>query len=147
MGGTSIALLRPEELELLVCGTPHLNFHELEEVARYEGCVFGRRLVRVCSIGVRPPPLIHSNSTTRDGSGYDAKHPVVRGLWETVHEMDLESQRKLLMFVTGSFKAPIGGLGKLSMLIQRAGPDADTLPTSHTVRTGLNVRMAAKSLT
>lgn len=39
MGGTSIALLRPEELELLVCGTPHLNFHELEEVARYEGCV------------------------------------------------------------------------------------------------------------
>ena len=39
MGGSSISLLRPEELELLVCGTPHLNFHELEEVARYEGCV------------------------------------------------------------------------------------------------------------
>lgn len=46
MGGTSIALLRPEELELLVCGTPHLNFHELEEVARYEGCVFA------CMIGI-----------------------------------------------------------------------------------------------
>jgi ubiquitin-protein ligase E3 A len=36
------------------------------------------------------------------------------------------------MFVTGSFKAPIGGLGKLSLLIQRAGPDSDSLPTSHT---------------
>lgn len=48
--------------------------------------------------------------------------------------MDLESQRKLLMFITGSYKAPIGGLGKLSVLIQRAGPDADSLPTSHTVR-------------
>ena len=37
MGGSSIVLLRPEELELLVCGTPHLNFHDLESVARYEG--------------------------------------------------------------------------------------------------------------
>jgi ubiquitin-protein ligase E3 A len=31
MGGTCISLVRPEELELLVCGTPHLNFHDLEE--------------------------------------------------------------------------------------------------------------------
>ena len=101
MGGTTISLLRPEELELLVCGTPHLNFHELESVARYE-------------------------------AGYDAKHPIVRAFWETVHEMPCESQRKLLMFVTGSFKAPIGGLGKLSLMIQRAGPDSNQLPTSRT---------------
>ena len=101
MGGTTIALLRPEELELLVCGTPHLNFHELESVARYEG-------------------------------GFDAKHPIVRAFWETVHEMPCESQRKLLMFVTGSFKAPIGGLAKLSLMIQRAGPDSNQLPTSRT---------------
>ena len=30
MGSSSISLLRPEELELLVCGTPHLDLHELE---------------------------------------------------------------------------------------------------------------------
>lgn len=88
----------------------------------------------------RPPDTTHTNHhpqttaryTQQTHSGYDTKHPVVRWLWETVHEMDLESQRKLLMFVTGSFKAPIGGLGKLSLLIQCAGPDSDSLPTSHT---------------
>ncbi len=80
-----------------------------------------------------PPALIiHRRNTFDHNSGYDAKHAVVRGFWETVHEMDLESQRKLLLFVTGSYKAPIGGLGKLSLLIQRAGPDSNSLPTSST---------------
>jgi len=101
MGGSSISLLRAEELMLLVCGTPHLNLRELEAVARYEG-------------------------------GYDKNSGVIQWFWSLVHEMDLTSQRQLLMFVTGSAKAPIGGLGKLSLLIQRAGPDSDYLPTAHT---------------
>lgn len=101
MGGSSISLLRPEELMLLVCGTPHLNLHELEAVAKYEG-------------------------------GYEAEHPVIKAFWSVVHEMDLASQRNFLMFVTGSAKAPIGGLGRLALLIQRAGPDSDNLPTAHT---------------
>jgi hypothetical protein len=29
-------------------------------------------------------------------------------------------------------RAPVGGLGKLKVLIQRAGPDTDRLPTAHT---------------
>ena len=43
-----------------------------------------------------------------------------------------------LMFVTGSNPAPMGGLGALrppahaSFKVQRAGPDSDALPTSHT---------------
>ena len=44
----------------------------------------------------------------------------------------MDEQRKLLMFVTGSMKAPIGGLGKLNFKIQRSGPDSAHLPTSHT---------------
>jgi len=39
--------------------------------------------------------------------GYHAGHPVIRRFWEVVHDMDTESQRKLLMFVTGSMKAPV----------------------------------------
>jgi len=101
MGGSSISLLKPEELMLLVCGTPHMNLRELEAVARYEG-------------------------------GYDKSSNVIQWFWAVVHEMDLTSQRQLLMFVTGSAKAPIGGLGKLSLLIQRAGPESDHLPTAHT---------------
>ena len=47
-------------------------------------------------------------------------------------------QRDFLMFVTGSKTAPMGGLGALrppahaSFKVQRAGPDSDALPTSHT---------------
>ena len=29
-------------------------------------------------------------------------------------------------------RAPVGGLGKLTLVIQRGGPDSDRLPTSHT---------------
>eukprot|EP00798_Chlamydomonas_sp_ICE-L_P014653 gene14653-20687_t len=36
-GGLALSLFRYDELELLVCGLPHLDFHELEKNARYEG--------------------------------------------------------------------------------------------------------------
>lgn len=36
-GGPALGLLRDEELELLVCGLPHLDFDALEAAARYEG--------------------------------------------------------------------------------------------------------------
>jgi hypothetical protein len=36
-GGPALTLLRDEELELLVCGLPHLDFDALERAARYEG--------------------------------------------------------------------------------------------------------------
>ena len=46
--------------------------------------------------------------------------------------MNLEQKRHFLMFTTGSDRAPVGGLGTLTLCIQRAGPDTDRLPTSHT---------------
>lgn len=36
-GGPALSLFRSEELELVICGTPQLNFEDLESVARYEG--------------------------------------------------------------------------------------------------------------
>lgn len=36
-GGPALSLLRDEELELLVCGLPHLDFDALQAAARYEG--------------------------------------------------------------------------------------------------------------
>jgi ubiquitin-protein ligase E3 A len=69
---------------------------------------------------------------SRYEAGYHASHPLIRWFWEVLHEMDFESQRKLLMFATGSMKAPIGGLSNLNLLIQRAGADSNQLPTSHT---------------
>ncbi len=36
-GGPALSLFRGEELELLVCGLPHLDFEQLERGAVYEG--------------------------------------------------------------------------------------------------------------
>ena len=55
-----------------------------------------------------------------------------------VDACDEDGKRLFLMFTTGSKTAPMGGLGALrppahaSFKIQRAGPDSDALPTSHT---------------
>lgn len=57
---------------------------------------------------------------------------VVKWLWQFVHGLSHEDQRRFLKFFTGSDRAPIGGLGNLRCTIQRDGPDGNKLPTSHT---------------
>lgn len=39
---------------------------------------------------------------------------------------------RFLSFTTGCDRAPVGGLGQLTLTVQRSGPDTDRLPTSHT---------------
>ena len=46
--------------------------------------------------------------------------------------LPLAAKRRLLDFATGSDRAPVGGLGALALTLQRAGPDSERLPTSHT---------------
>jgi hypothetical protein len=43
-----------------------------------------------------------------------------------------EQRRKLLHFVTSCDRAPIGGLEKLRLTIQKNGTDTEQLPTAHT---------------
>lgn len=93
-------LFRWEELELLICGSPVLDFEELEKSAQYEG--------------------------------YDENHPLIKNFWEVVHSLPLEQKKRLLFFTTGSDRSPIGGLGKLHLVITRHGPDSDRLPSAHT---------------
>ncbi|KAL7544039.1 hypothetical protein ACHAXR_013506 [Thalassiosira sp. AJA248-18] len=101
MEDSSLDLFLPEELELLVVGTPELDFQALEGNTKYEG-------------------------------GYDKESDVVKNFWVFIKEATYEDQVKLLKFATSSTKAPIGGLGKMDFIIQRAGPDSQNLPTSHT---------------
>lgn len=100
MSGPALMLFRPEELQLLVSGTPHLDFRELEKVATYEGWPGG------------------------------AAHPTVKAFWKVVHGMSHAEQTKFLTFFSGCSKAPVGGLGKLAFKLQRAGPDSERLPTA-----------------
>jgi len=71
-------------------------------------------------------------ASTRYEGGYSKDTPVVRWFWKVVHSRPLAWQRRLLTFVTASARAPLGGLGKLGLTLQRAGPDTNRLPTAST---------------
>ncbi|XP_058885468.1 ubiquitin-protein ligase E3A isoform X1 [Acipenser ruthenus] len=94
-------LFRPEEIELLICGSRNLDFEALEETTEYDG-------------------------------GYTRESRVIRSFWEIVHSFAEEQKRLFLQFTTGTDRAPVGGLGKLKMIIAKNGQDTDRLPTSHT---------------
>ena len=69
--------------------------------------------------------------------GYTPESKVIQFFWDVVKKFDDENQRKFLKFVSGSPRAPVGGLKELKFKIQRAGPDSELLPTSATCFTTL----------
>lgn len=64
--------------------------------------------------------------------GFTRTSPAVKMFWSVVHSMSAEDKRRLLLFFTGSARAPIGGLGKLDAKIQRNGVGSSRLPTAST---------------
>nr|XP_019937001.1 PREDICTED: ubiquitin-protein ligase E3A-like [Paralichthys olivaceus] len=94
-------LFRPEEVELLICGSRKLDFEALEKTTEYDG-------------------------------GYSKDSQIIKYFWETIHSFAEEQKRLFLQFTTGTDRAPVGGLGKLKMIIAKNGSDTDRLPTSHT---------------
>uniref|UniRef100_A0AAQ4QF58 HECT-type E3 ubiquitin transferase n=1 Tax=Gasterosteus aculeatus aculeatus TaxID=481459 RepID=A0AAQ4QF58_GASAC len=70
--------------------------------------------------------------TTEYDGGYSKDSQIVKDFWETIHSFGEEQKRLFLQFTTGTDRAPVGGLGKLKMIIAKNGSDTDRLPTSHT---------------
>jgi len=70
--------------------------------------------------------------TARYEPPFAADHRVVRWLWAAVHAAPPDVQRKFLAFTTGYDRSPINGLGDVKMVVQRAGPDSESLPTAST---------------
>ncbi|KAG0227154.1 hypothetical protein BGW42_003125 [Actinomortierella wolfii] len=100
--GDALKMLRPEELELLLCGNPVLDMHDLELACLYDdGYSAHHELMQ---------------------DFWDIVH----------NEMTTEQHKQLLAFVTGSDRVPIRGLRDLVFVIQRNGPDSDRLPTALT---------------
>ncbi|XP_034036528.1 ubiquitin-protein ligase E3A-like isoform X2 [Thalassophryne amazonica] len=94
-------LFRPEEVELLICGSRNLDFVALEKTTNYDG-------------------------------GYSNDSQIIKDFWEILHSFGEEQKRLFLQFTTGTDRAPVGGLGKLKMIIAKNGSDSHRLPTSHT---------------
>ncbi|KAI9222598.1 hypothetical protein BC828DRAFT_345885 [Blastocladiella britannica] len=64
--------------------------------------------------------------------GYSPESRVVQDFWAELKALSLADQRRFLFFVTGSDRPPVGGLGRVVVVIMRQGPDSDRLPSAHT---------------
>lgn len=102
-GGSVIYGFRPDELFSLGYGTDDFDLCDLQSITSYEG-------------------------------GYQPNDPQIHWLWTVVsHKLDRQEQREFLAFVTGSARAPLGGLSRLkSFTVTRIPGDSDRLPSAHT---------------
>ncbi|XP_059179233.1 probable E3 ubiquitin-protein ligase HECTD2 isoform X2 [Physella acuta] len=95
----ALIMLRPEEVETLVCGSPTLVMEDLKKVTVYDG--------------------------------FSPNDPSIKYFWDVVLHLNLETQKRLLLFATGSDRIPIGGMGEMTFKISRID-DVTLLPMSHT---------------
>ena len=118
-GGNALSLFRPEEIELLIRGSPEkLDVDQLRAVAVYEGETSrvqvseNEPVIRWCSIG----------------------HQLILTFrfWNFFARMDPWMQRKLLMFVTGSDRIPATGVANLAFKISILGDSETRFPIAHT---------------
>ena len=63
---------------------------------------------------------------------YTKDSETIKYFWEILLEFNEEEKKKFLSFVTGCDRAPIDGLGSLSITISNGGTDLNQLPSAHT---------------
>lgn len=97
-----IDLFHPEELELMICGSKIIDFHDLEIATRY---VDG-----------------YTSSSPIISWFWEVIH----------NDMNDKQRIHFLKFATGSDRVPVNGLSSLDFFISRHGPDTDRLPSAQT---------------
>jgi len=70
-------------------------------------------------------------NTEYDG-GFSARSPACRSFWRVAQAMNASQKKRLLAFVTGSDRVPIGGLSALPFKLMRNGDGDERLPTAQT---------------
>lgn len=80
-------------------------------------CVWGTVSALLMLTSKSPPPT--------DRNSHVSRLPSFREFWEIVHSFTDEQKRLFLQFTTGTDRAPVGGLGKLKMIIAKNGPDTE----------------------
>ena len=63
---------------------------------------------------------------------YTENSETIKYFWEVLLEFNEEEKKKFLSFVTGCDRAPIDGLGSLTITISNGGSGTNQLPSAHT---------------
>ncbi len=66
------------------------------------------------------------------GDGMQSSDTLSRSFWRVAHALPPEQKKKLLAFVTGSDRVPVGGLAALPFKLIRNGDGDERLPTAQT---------------
>lgn len=124
-------MLRPEEVEMLVCGNPELDMEALKKVTVYDGYNKTDPTIRWFSFAhsslITPQSLelLHCSllgyqvmrNTCRPSTLFSYHSFYWRYFWEIVLEFSIDLKKKTLLFVTGSDRIPIGGLAEMEFKI------------------------------
>jgi hypothetical protein len=61
-----------------------------------------------------------------------ADAPLARNFWAAAHALSADDKKRLLAFVTGSDRVPVGGLRAVPLRLLKNGDGDERLPTAHT---------------
>lgn len=65
-------------------------------------------------------------------NGYSANSAVIESFWKYFASLKLQKKKKLIQFITGNDRLPVGGSDTLNLVIMKNGCDTDRLPSSQT---------------
>lgn len=63
---------------------------------------------------------------------FNSDDKIIEWFWDIFQGLDLHRSRKLLQFITGNDRLPVGGAKILNLVIMKNGCDTDRLPSSQT---------------
>lgn len=90
-------LFRPEEVELLVCGSK-VSMEIFEKNSHlYKNILHGNKYVFL----LQEFDFNELEKATEYEGGYTEKSQIISDFWDIVHNLPLESKKKLLEFTTG----------------------------------------------
>ena len=106
--GNALTLFSPEEIQLLLCGNEEgkIDLDVLKSITKYVGWN-------------TPEEAIDSN--------------IVKWIWEYLHQLTYDEQKRFLIFVTGSDRIPATGIQNLNFTIKKIKSlEYSRLPIAHT---------------
>ncbi|WUR02425.1 E3 ubiquitin-protein ligase [Vairimorpha necatrix] len=75
---------------------------------------------------------INEIRSTTSYNGYEENNLIIKYFWEIFENFNKKMKKKLLQFITGHDRIPVGGSSSLKLVIMKNGCDTDRLPSSQT---------------